>query len=74
MLSVQESWQIVPKESCFDIVQGRLRCSVKTMTEKGLYKWRVIINGEMALCLNCYVRVMPTGRVSIASSVITDLS
>ena len=43
-----EYWQPIPQQSCFDVIGGRLRCSVTTIQEKGIYKWRVIINGENA--------------------------
>ncbi len=65
---------MVPKESCFDVIGGRVRCSVRSITEKGLYKWRVLIRGEVAQCVNCYMRVVPTGKMALANTVMTDLS
>ena len=73
-MGMVENWQMLPRESCFGTVQGRMRCSTRTVTDKGLYKWRVIIRGEIAPCINCYFRIIPTGRVSIANSVVGDLS
>jgi hypothetical protein len=51
-----------------------MRCSVKSMTEKGIYKWRVVIRGEIASCVNCFVRVVPTGKIALAQTVVGDLS
>jgi hypothetical protein len=44
------------------------------MTEKGIYKWRVVIRGEIASCVNCFVRVVPTGKIALAQTVVCDLS
>jgi hypothetical protein len=55
-------------------VQGRMRCSTRVLTDKGLYKWRVVIRGEIAQCANCYFRIIPSGRVSFTYSVVGDLS
>jgi hypothetical protein len=51
-----------------------MRCSTRTISDKGLYKWRVVVRGEIAQCLNCFFRLIPTGRVSIANTVVGDLS
>jgi hypothetical protein len=47
---------------------------MKTITNKGMYRFRVVINGEIATCMNCYLRVVATGNVSLGKSVLTDLS
>ena len=65
---------MAPSGSCFDVIQGRVRCSMRTITNKGMYRFRVIINGEIATCMNCYLRVVATGNVSLGKSVLTDLS
>ena len=69
-----ENWQMLSREECFSTLQGRMRCIPKAITDKGLYKWRVVIRGEIAQCLNCFFRVIPSGRVRISNTVVGDLS
>jgi hypothetical protein len=76
-----ELWQQVPAQSCFDVQLNptsmitRVRCSISGITSKGLYKWRVLVRGEIASqCINCFMRVIPSGKLSLTRSVISDLS
>ncbi len=47
---------------------------MRTITNKGMYRFRVVINGEIASCINCYLRVVATGNISLSKTVVTDLS
>ena len=68
-----EAWQQAPMDNSIDSYLGRLRCQVP-VKEKGIYKWRVVINGEQVPCANCFVRVVPTGKVSLVNTLMSDLS
>jgi hypothetical protein len=70
-----EQWEMAPSGSCSSMLfKAEVRCSMRTITNKGMYRFRVIINGEIASCMNCYLRVVATGNVSLGKSVLTDLS
>lgn len=45
-----------------------------SITAKGIYQWRVMIAGENAQCVNCYVRVVPTGNIALPQTIMVDLS
>jgi hypothetical protein len=47
-IEMLENWQMLSREECFSTAQGRMRCIPKAITDKGLYKWRVVIRGEIA--------------------------